>query len=84
MPKKKKPKRKVPQNERRIWMQDVVVRKRNARNALLSVLIDDDSIFTIIFRENPDDGSLWVEVSEDANPDIAIDNVYPEYFDDNE
>ncbi|NBS92172.1 MAG: hypothetical protein EBS91_00095 [Betaproteobacteria bacterium] len=84
MPKKKKPKRKVPQNERRIWMQDVVVRKRNARNALLSVLIDDDSIFTIIFRENPEDGSLWVEVSEDANPDTAIGNVYPEYFDDNE
>jgi hypothetical protein len=82
MPKKKKKATKQPANDHRVWLQDVFVRKRHAKNALVNVFIDDDSIFTIVFRENPKDGSLYIEVSEDANPDNAIENIYPEYFDD--
>jgi hypothetical protein len=72
--------KKKKQEEHRLTLQEVVVKKVHAKNAVVTVSIDDDSIFTIIFRKDGDE--LYIECSEDANPDTAITNSYPEYFDD--
>lgn len=79
MPRKPK-KNKKPETNHRLTIQDVVLKKRNAKNALINVFVDDDSIFTIILRQDGD--QLYIECSEDANPDTVIVNSYPEYFND--
>lgn len=79
MPRKPKTKKR-PQPEQRLTMEDVVLKKRNAKNALINVIIDDDNIFTITLRQDGD--SLYIECVEDANPDTTIVNSYPEYFND--
>lgn len=79
MPRKPKTKKR-PQPEQRLTMEDVVLKKRNAKNALINVMIDDDNIFTIILRQDGDE--LYIECSEDANPGTVIVNSYPEYFND--
>lgn len=79
MPRKPKTSKR-PQPEQRLTMEDVVLKKRNAKNALINVIIDDDNIFTITLRQDGD--SLYVECVEDANPDTTIVNSYPEYFND--
>jgi len=76
----RKPSKKKPAEDYRMTLHEVVVKKHNAKNALVTVSIDDDSIFSIIFRKDGDE--LYIECSEDANPRTAIVNSYPEYFDD--
>jgi len=63
---------------------EITLSEDDAKDAVIHVNIDRkgygvDTVFTIRFLEE-DQGSLYLEVYEDSNPDTSIGNNYPEYF----
>ena len=63
---------------------EFTVSEDDAKDCVIHVNIDRkgrgvDTIFTIRFLEE-DEGSLYLEVSEDSNPDESIANNYPDFF----
>lgn len=67
--------------EVRLTMRDVDITERQAKNAMINIMIDGNNIFTIVFREGSK-GSLHIECAEDSNPQNIVENSYPEFFDD--
>jgi len=63
---------------------ELTLSEQDAKDAIIHINIARkgrgiDGIFTIRFLEE-DEGSLYLEVSEDSNPDESIANNYPEFF----
>lgn len=63
---------------------EITISEDDAKDAIININIarkgrGTDGIFTIRFLEE-DEGSLYLEVSEDSNPDESIANNYPEFF----
>jgi len=63
---------------------EITISEQDAKDAVIHINIARegrgvDTIFTVRFLEE-DEGSLYLEVSEDSNPDESIANNYPEFF----
>jgi len=64
---------------------ELTISEDDAKDAIIHINIYrkgrglEDNIFTVRFLEE-DQGSLYLEVSEDSNPDESIANNYPEFF----
>lgn len=64
---------------------EITISEQDAKDATIWVSIKregrdrPDTIFTVVFKEE-DEGSLYLEVSEDSNPTEVIANTYPEFF----
>jgi len=64
---------------------EITISEDDAKDAVIHVNIDrkgrgTDTIYTVTFLEDDDDGTLFLEVYEDSNPDTSIANHYPEFF----
>ena len=66
----------------------ITISEQDAKDAVIFINIKrkgfdkgdiEDTIFTVVFKEE-DEGSLYLEVSEDSNPTESIANNYPEFF----
>lgn len=63
----------------------IYITEEQARDASVLICIkrknqeDPDTIYSVLFREE-NEGSLYMEVSEDSDPDVCITNNYPEFF----
>ena len=63
----------------------ITISEQDAKDAVIHINIKregregEDTIFTVVFMEE-DEGSLYLEVSEDSNPTESIENNYPEFF----
>jgi len=63
---------------------EITISEQDAKDAVIHINIARegrgvDSIFTVRFLEE-DEGSLYLEVTEDSNPTESIANNYPEFF----
>lgn len=64
---------------------EITISEQDAKDATIWVNIKRegrdmaDTIFTVVFKEE-DEGSLYLEVSEDSNPTEVIANNYPDFF----
>lgn len=62
----------------------ITISEQDAKDAVIHININregrgEDTIFTVVFKEE-DEGSLYLEVSEDSNPTECIENNYPDFF----
>lgn len=63
----------------------ITISEEQAKDAVIHININrpgrgmEDTIFTVVFKEE-DEGSLYLEVSEDSNPTESIENNYPDFF----
>jgi hypothetical protein len=64
---------------------EITVTEEQAKDCVIHInikrdeLSTEDTIFTVVFMEE-DQGSLYLEVTEDSNPTEGIANNYPEFF----
>ena len=64
---------------------EFTISEDDAKDCVIHVNIDRkgrgvDTVYTVTFLEDDDDGTLFLEVYEDSNPDTSIANHYPEFF----
>jgi len=65
---------------------ELTLSEQDAKDAIIHINIFrkgrelEDTIYTVTFLEDDDDGTLFLEVYEDSNPDTSIANHYPEFF----
>ena len=63
----------------------ITIPEQDARDATVFINIKragvdrESTIFTAVFKEE-EDGSLYIEVSEDSNQTECIANTYPDFF----
>ena len=64
---------------------EITISEDDAKDAIININIARkgygiDTVYTVTFLDCDDDGTLFLEVYEDANPDTSIANHYPEFF----